>query len=171
MEVLAYASLSRYSCIIGTPHGGICTHRMSLYAPWVDQACRDPRCVSLQSPSDSRPTLFLRAKRPDCPALSALSCRRSTLYEVGAQTGANAHVVPGIAGVNTFLHPFLGIPLSPASLDLRRVAAQVFRLWVHRFMQDHQYQYKRSPCTPQRPLRLCFPFVPGERYQRLHAAN
>jgi hypothetical protein len=25
---------------------------MSLYAPWVDQARRDPRCVSLQLPSD-----------------------------------------------------------------------------------------------------------------------
>jgi hypothetical protein len=33
--VLARPSLSRYSSRIGAPHGGICTHRMSLYAPWV----------------------------------------------------------------------------------------------------------------------------------------
>jgi hypothetical protein len=41
--------------------------------------------------------IFLWAKGPDCPVLSALSCRRSTLYEVGAQTGENAHVVPANA--------------------------------------------------------------------------
>ena len=38
--------------------------------------------------------IFLRAKGPDCPAPSALSFRRSTLYEVGAPTGANVHIVP-----------------------------------------------------------------------------
>ena len=76
MEVLAHASLSRYSCIIGAPHRGICAHRMSLYAPWVDQARRHPRCVSLQSRSDGGANkfrclpYFRGANGSDCPALS-----------------------------------------------------------------------------------------------------
>ena len=47
------------------------------------------------------------------------------------------------------LHPFLGIPLFSVSLtivELRRVAVQVFRLWVHHFMQDNQYQYQEIVC-------------------------
>jgi hypothetical protein len=70
----------------------------------VDQARRHPRCVFLQSRSDEGADkfrglpYFLRAKGPDCPPPSTPSCCRSTLYEVGAQTGANVHeVVPASA--------------------------------------------------------------------------
>ena len=68
--------------------------------------------------------IFWRAKGPDCPSPSTPNCRISTLYEVGAQTSANVRVLPTSAqrGGNTLLHPFLGIPLSSASLTMCRLA-------------------------------------------------
>jgi hypothetical protein len=74
------------------------------------------------------------AKGPDFPVPSTPSHRRSAFCEVGAQTGANEHVVP--ASAQWWVTPCrirsFRTPLSPASLtmgiEMRRVAAQVFSL-------------------------------------------
>ena len=120
VEVLVHANLSRYFWRFG---GNLHTSDES----WVDQACRHPRCVSLQSQSDEGADklrclpYFLARKRS---RLSTPSCHRpTTLYKVVQRlewTYAMSHQC--VAGANTLLHPFLGIPLSSASLTMCRPA-------------------------------------------------
>ena len=141
MEVLAHASLSRYSCRIGVPHGGICTHRMSLYAP-----CGLTKYVAIHA---AFPYNRDQMREQTCFDAYHIFCgRKAQVFQCLVRpVVADQHFTKSVyrlartymlsqpvhRGGKHFLHPFLGIPRSSASLTMCQ-PAQVCSASVQRFV-------------------------------------